>query len=83
MEALGTVLAWAGWTLALVALLGWAASLSAWLDHGGFEGFLVWLVSAFAVVASLALAGIGHLLRAVAQLGRNLRRVAEMVRTPR
>lgn len=76
LETLGTILASAGWLFVAV---------SAFLFLGNFLRFgpedlgLIALSFLSAIVAGMALAGLGHLLRAVAQLGRNMHRLAAMI----
>lgn len=81
LELLGSILAWIGWLTALVvAVLAFPAFLS-----GESEGRIVGMTLLGVAVGGMALAGLGHLLRAVAQLGRNVARLGALIqdRAPR
>lgn len=80
LETLGSILAVAGWGLASLALVLFLVTLGEVLDAGMDDVVFPILFSlAITVVVCMALAGLGHLLRAVAQLGRNVHRLARLV----
>lgn len=77
LEALGTVLAVVGWScVAIAATLG----VGVLGDGIATQDIGIALALATSAVSGMALAGLGHLLRAVAQLGRNVHRLAAMVK---
>lgn len=80
LENLGTTLAVAGWGLAALTVIFFLRTLLEVLSYGADGVVLPILFSlALSVVVCLALAGLGHLLRAMAQLGRNVHRLAAMI----
>lgn len=78
LELLGTILATAGW-LSVVIML--AIALAAILEPGSAIAIVLPMLAS--VIAGMALAGLGHLLRAVAQLGRNVYRLGMMLQPER
>lgn len=82
LDILGTVLAWAGWIGAAGVVFLVLLTLA---ESGAPVGAarVILLQLAVAVAACLAVAGIGHLLRAVAQVGRNMHRLAALLREAR
>ncbi|HWH08263.1 MAG TPA: hypothetical protein VNX21_03620, partial [Candidatus Thermoplasmatota archaeon] len=67
LEALGTVLAVVGWALAALTLLLFARAFLEVSRFGGEAALAVLFSAALGVIVCLALAGLGHLLRATAQ----------------
>lgn len=75
LELLGSILAGFGWLFVVGAL---ALSLPAFLSDAP-QGRLAGISMLGVGIGAMALAGLGHLLRAVAQLGRNVRRLGELL----
>lgn len=78
MERLGTVLAVAGW--GLVALM--VVFLVGAVMEGGLTAIAMVIPLSMSVIGALVVAATGHILRALAQLGRNVHRLATLVQRP-
>lgn len=80
LETLGNILSVAGWGLAALTLVGLLVTVGEIMDSG-MDDIVIPILFSFGLglLLCMALAGLGHLLRAVAQLGRNVHRVGLLV----